>query len=261
MSTTQQTTLPVTNAVDAVKALTAMQKPESNVHQLVKTETKAKSLSAKQQKVSAENKRLGNIGDALQQVGETIGYYSVETDMLKADVRLAVEEHLKFALSRGLTVEMLKAPSSKNPGECWTAIVDALQGVRESAGLDPLKDSTRDNYLSRIRNFVRDRAANPLDLFGNFAVKKAKGAGEKSSLQSEKSQDEEVSTNTEQEVPASPDAGKQFAGGVPALYASLKNWSDSNDAGMVAEKYRKMVADLMGMIEAELGEFIKKSAK
>lgn len=223
-----------------------------------------KSLSHVSRAQAKADQVAGSIGDAMQVIGETIGYYTVEKDTLQADTTAVVQKFLKQSMKQGLTVAMLKAPSKANPSECYVALVGALQTVRTSAGLKPLADATRDNYMSRIRNFVRDAGVNPLDLFGNLAttakkeedkkvVEQAKEITAKLALakpESEEDEDQELSEDT----------GKQFTGGIPALHAMLKQWHTANDVGLVAEKYRAMVADMINLIETEL-PFVKEAKK
>jgi hypothetical protein len=149
--------------------------------------------------------------------------------------------------SNGLTVVMLKAPTKNEPRECYTCLVDALQAVRIGAGLKPLKDSTRDNYLSRIRAFVKARGAEPLDLFGNLAVKKAEQE-RKLAVKGEPGSSEDSG-----DVDTKPQQRELVAArGIPALHAFLTEWNSQNAEGTVAEKYRKMVGDMLGLIESDL---------
>lgn len=215
----------------------------------------SKSLSQVNRDKAKADQVSGSIGDAMQQIGETIGYYTVEKELLQSDTLAAVQSYLKQAMKHGLTVAMLKAPTKLNPSECYTCLVDALQSVRKASGLKPLADATRDNYLSRIRSYIRDCGANPLDLFGNIAMKAKKEADQKTVAQAKAITATLALATPEPEEVEEPEVieatDKEFIG-VPALHTLLNKWHKQNDVGMVAEKYRVMVADFLKMMENEL---------
>lgn len=209
-----------------------------------------KKLDKVQRDAAKEESKYASLGDAMMQVGESIGYYSVEHDIAQETTIGVVSTILKDAMKQGLEVAMLKAPTKSEPRECYTCLVTALQAVRTAAGLTPLKDATRDNYLSRIRAFVKARGAEPLDLFGNIAVKKAEQ--DRKLNKTAKPVDsadagDGADTDSSKDSDATPTAR-----GIPALHAFLTEWTKQNDVGMVVEKYRKMVADMVNAIETDL---------
>lgn len=208
----------------------------------------AKKLDKTQRDEAKNNARYTSLGAAMHEIGESIGYYSIEHDFAQETVISAVSNVLKNAMKQGLEVAMLKAPTKAEPRECYTCLVDALQGVRSAAGLPPLKDATRDNYLSRIRAFVKARGAEPLDLFGNLAVKKAEQDRKLNKVAAASGTDSAEGTASER----GNDTPKVDMKGIPALHSHLVAWLASNEVGHVVEKYRKMVQDMVGVLEADL---------
>lgn len=180
-----------------------------------------------------EERQAQTLGALISDIGETLGNYSADSEMTKSDTRATIEEYLTVAMKEhGLQVEMLKAPSKTNPGELWTILVDAINAPRVACDLPELSTGTRDNYLSRIRAFVRDRGAMPLDLFGNLAVKKAKVAAEQ--VASEQAVSEETNSTSEElpEVSAAVIADKPTvmnAKGLIALRDFLALFIEQND--------------------------------
>jgi hypothetical protein len=133
------------------------------------------SLSATTRKQAVADDVAARQGVAISTIGEMIGNYSTSTEFDKADLVANISSVLVAAMKDDdLQAEDLKAPSNSNPGELWTVLVDSINAPRLANELPELATGTRDNYLSRIRAFLRARGAEPLDLFGNFAVKKAK---------------------------------------------------------------------------------------
>lgn len=202
-------------------------------------------ISAAERAVVEENEKFGNIGDTLQELGSEIGHYMVDKELAQESLLDVVSALLLRAMEQGLTVDMLKAPSKSNPGECFIAIVDGINAARIGAGKGELATGARDNYMTRIRAFVRDRGANPLDLFGNLAVKAAKTRTPRQpSAPSEPSDD---TLQRETESTPSPDSvsgkdGSLF--GLVPLNAFLIQWLDANPAGTIKTKI-----DYIGMVE------------
>lgn len=206
-------------------------------------------------KVDAKNAILGH---SMMQIGEAIGYYSIEQAIAQTDVITTITELLKLAMKNGLEVGMLKASTKNSPRECYDCLVNALQGVRSEVEMKPISDATRDNYLSRIRAYVRDRGANPLDLFGNLATK-AKKAAEAAKSTAPEAGDASEDIEVADDVDTKDVSQRQLvaAKGLPSLHAFLKEWITQNDVGIVAEKYRLMVQDVIGQIEVVLPKELK----
>jgi hypothetical protein len=123
------------------------------------------------------------IGALIADAGDSIGVYTVGLDLDQASTISSVEAAVRDAIALGLTCDkesatgdMLKAPSKTNPGELWTVFVDAINAPRMANGLPELAKGARDNYLSRIRAFVRARGADSLDLYGNIQAAKLRAA-------------------------------------------------------------------------------------
>lgn len=219
--------------------------------------TKPKAALSKAARDTAkQNAKFGNIGDAMQDIGIELATYTIDKELAQADLRAYVESALRTAMKKhGLQVEMLKASTKNKTYEAYDCLVNALQGTRIAAGMKPLADATRDNYMSRIKAFVRDRGANPLDLFGNYAVKaaaeKKKAAAKVAAAPAESS---EGASDT-QDAPSTEEADNarmQALRGLKPLNEFLLAWIDANDVGAVAEKYRVMVSDLQKQLGAVL---------
>lgn len=225
---------------------------------------KKQNLSAKVRGTSKANQKAATIGDLVQRIGDEIGHFSADQDIGRGMLQETIEGLLRDAIKAGLTVEMLKAPTKASPQECYVALVDAINAPRLAldditrerfAGvpddvlrakgllLGELKNSVRDNYLSRIRNFLKSRGAEPLDLFGNIAKAKSKAATKQGV--SEASDDDEAERVTARTVSFNAKSGTdESLIGLPALQKFLNAWIDANGEGKVKASFVEMVADL-----------------
>lgn len=200
------------------------------------------------------------LGSTMSNVGELIGVYTAAQETDQADTVGQVSEFLKDAMRQGLTVEMLKAPTKIAPRECYTALVDALQLARQVQGLKAISDATRDNYLSRIRAYVRDRGANPLDLFGNLAAAKAEKERKLAAKESSKSE-KAASIGEENDADDKPVSPGNSSGsivvrdtrGAPALAAYLATWIEDNTGTVALEKLLQMAGDLLTQVNVATG--------
>ena len=109
------------------------------------------------------------IGAKLVEAGEALGTYTVSSEIDKVATVKLVDESLRAAMKAGLQRDMLKAGS-----QCYLSFTGAISAVREANELEPISNGTRDNYMSRIRDFISARGAEPLDLYGNIAEAKRK---------------------------------------------------------------------------------------
>lgn len=205
---------------------------------------KKQNLSAKVRGTSKANQKAATIGDLVQRIGDEIGHFSADQDIGRGMLQETIEGLLRDAMKAGLTVEMLKAPTKASPQECYVALVDAINAPRVAIGLDALKNSVRDNYLSKIRAFLKARGAEPLDLFGNRAkagkfnpAKKVTASAEADESEAERVTLRTVSFNTKQGTDES-------LIGLPALQKFLNAWIDANGEGKVKASFVEMVADL-----------------
>lgn len=132
-----------------------------------------------------EDQRCAALGAILSQVGDQIGHYEAEKGQLDIDVIVEVKALLDRGMKEyGLTEEDTYKGTKKEPNPVWHMMVDAMNAPRIAAGLPELGTGTRDNYMSRIRQYLKDRGATPLDLHGSIAKEKAmqalRAAAEKS---------------------------------------------------------------------------------
>lgn len=218
--------------------------------------TKKNKLSATDRKADKTNAKYASIGDMMQEAGIEIGTYTAYKDSLQSSVVEHVTTLLKSAMKQGLDVNMLKAPTKDTPREAYTCLVDAMNAARVSAGMKELDVRVRDNYMSKIRAFVKDRGANPLDLFGNLATKAKKVAAKSTSSAPVATQGDTGG----KDVGASP-AGKTVSfttkeafKGLPALQAFLTEWLAVNPVNSVEGTLRDMVVD----VEIELSSVLTK---
>ena len=175
------------------------------------------------------------INISLCAAGNALGSYTTSDLGARTTCAEAMTAALKGAISAGLTVEMLKAGLP-----AYVALVDAIQSVRLSNKVAPLADATRDNYVSRIRSFVKD-TTKPLDIFGNLRAAAM-------ALTSSKS--------------ATPKAKKQGAidivktveiKGVAPLGKFLAAWIELNDGSQALLQIRKMAQDLLSQVNVAVG--------
>lgn len=210
-------------------------------------------LSKAERDAEAADKKAATLGDIMQRVGDELGAYTVEHDLLQIDVRTSIEEHLRTAMKMGLEVAMLKAPTKAEPRECYTCLVDALNAQRRGAGLKLLSDATRDNYMTRIRAFVRDRGANPLDLFGNLAVKAKKEAAKQAAQPAPAASSEAETDDAVEEVaskPAVSHASAEKLFGATPLAQFLTAWVAENQTNVAAGKFVAMATDMLNALSA-----------
>lgn len=249
--------------------------------------------------VKVSNAKAAALGTIFGNIGDTIGNASVETDYVRESAIEQVESYLKEAMTKhGLQVEMLKAPSKQNPGELWTIIVDAMNIPRryaycakhnakekdESKHITPetmtadqkveadLRTSVRDNYLSKIRNFIRDRGANPLDLYGNIAQAKAdkerklanakaKEAVDAAKQSSSKETHVESEESTSEESTSEEKAPVMNAKGAVALRDFLSLWIAQNNEGKVSAELEFLLDTADDLLDAVKDFISKKTSK
>lgn len=207
-------------------------------------------LSAVERELAKKNATYATVGDAMAAIGDEIGAYTADKELMQSEVLLDVARHLRAAMKLGLEVNMLKAPTKDMPRECYTILVDAINAPRLSAGMDELKPATRDNYLSRIRAFVKARGAVDLDLFGNLrtkelkAVKKAAPA-KSTPVDSDGAEPSEEELATSRTVSFNAKSGTpENLIGLPALNAYMLQWLEANPVGTIAGQYRDMAVDM-----------------
>lgn len=207
-----------------------------------------KQASVTEKKVSAA--RAFRLSTVAHTIGETIGLYEANKVLTREEVRQEVENYLKTAMKEdGLTEDMLYKPSKNNPGELYTIIVDSLNTHYRALHGEDLDVRLRDNRMSKIRAFVRDRGAVPLDLFGTFAakasaekaklaVKQAKDAASKVVADAQASSKETHSAN-EESAPAAPAEvapAKPNARGLLALQDYLSEFIAQNDEPEISDE-------------------------
>lgn len=202
-----------------------------------------KELTAKARKQAQENERLATIGDLVQRIGDEIGHFTADKELAQDQLQVLVGNLLTDAMNAGLTVEMLKAPTKASPQECYVALVDAINAPRVAIGLPELKNSVRDNYLSRIRSFLKSRGAEPLDLFGNIAKAKAKAAAKSDASEADEGDEAERVTARTVSFNAKQGTDESLIG-LPALQKFLNAWIDANGEGKVKASFVQMAVDL-----------------
>jgi hypothetical protein len=213
---------------------------------------KPKALSSKARKQQEAGAKAASIGDTIARIGDEIGHYTVDHDLAKGQLQETVESLLRVAMEQGLVAEMLKAPTKKEPRECYTLLVDAMNAPRIANDMPELKNTARDNYMSRIRKFVEARGAVPLDLFGNYATKAAKSTSTKSSANDTSDEDETATKNSAGTGPAVKRGTSEQLIGLPALQRFLAAWMDANPCdskNAALAEVRDMVADVNEHIE------------
>lgn len=236
---------------------TAAVQPASNVvHIVAQQQSSEQPKSTKQsldksKRTSKKDQAYASVGQLMSCAGETIGHYTVEKDLLQSDTLAAVQSYLNDAMQQGLDEEMLRAPSASRTGEAYTCLVTALQETRIAAGMDVLKDSTRDNYMSRIRAYVRDRGANPLDLFGNLKVKAQRAALKAQATKNADGQTEAERATEHHVSPSAQSGTAESMIGLPALHKFLEAWVGANENKVIG-KYVDMAKDLDKALVAAL---------
>jgi len=219
---------------------------------------------AVKQKLSAASRQATKeqtIGSLMCEVGETWGNYSVLAEDLQATAEQQMQDALVAAKKLGLTKAMLKAGA-----DCYNALVNTMQAVRAANGLKTLGDATRDNYLSRIRNFV-DGKDKQLDLFGNKKVKEAKKAGTfGKTKRAARPEGNSSDATTPQPTSATLDASQQAAQskvddvvrekslrGAEPLGRMLAAWIEANETNAALANVRKMAGDLLNTVNILTG--------
>jgi hypothetical protein len=223
-------------------------KSESVIGSAVQSLTK--SLSAKSRSKASADEVAAKLGVLMAETGEAIGMRDVDQVIGKEETIVVVKNALDRMIELGLTCDkdcatgdMLKAPSQSNPGELWTIFVDAINAPRMGAGLEEIAKGTRDNYLSRIREYVRGRGAQPLDLYGNLkaaALKAAKTAAQakKAAQVSEGGDEGEKPLVGASDAPAHTESLK----GVAPLVAFLSKYLKENVKGEVEPPFLNVLA-------------------
>lgn len=215
----------------------------------VKKPSKAK--LAAQERVNKIEREQGTIASHMTSIGMAMGAFQVESEFMQLDVLSHVENALREAMKLGLVIEHLKAKA-----DCYNLIVTNWNDFRVEAGRAPLSTGTRDNYMSRIRKFVQDRGANPLDLFGNLAVKAAKKQASKSnsSKGTTKTNEQQAPKSATQEITADIDQVQLLPMlGAPCLVAYLEKWIECNRSTASLANVAKSAADFMGMVKGMTG--------
>lgn len=192
------------------------------------------------------------IGAKLVEAGEALGTYTVSSEIDKVATVKLVDESLRAAMKAGLQRDMLKAGS-----QCYLSFTGAISAVREANELEPISNGTRDNYMSRIRDFISARGAEPLDLYGNIAEAKRKAAKAVALKEAEKTiatmkgenddvEDEDVPKAVTITQPKQVDVI-----GAPALAMFLTAWIAANGKTGALEKIGNMAVDLLNVCKAQ----------
>lgn len=201
----------------------------------------SKSISLARIDATKSNNNDAHIGLMLCEAGETLGAYTVMAQQDSTTCLESMTASLTLAMSDGLTVDMLKAGRA-----AYTALVDSFQNVRTANGMTQLTNATRDNYLSRIRNFVRDRGANPLDVFGNLKAAEQKAA---------KKAEAAVAVVAESKPVAAPqavvaDVELPAFNGLAPLQKFLTAWTSANAGSTALLQLHTMASDLLRIVNA-----------
>lgn len=187
------------------------------------------------------NNNDAHIGLMLCEAGETLGAYTVMAQQDSTTCLESMTASLTLAMSDGLTVDMLKAGRA-----AYTALVESFQNVRTANGMTQLTNATRDNYASRIRSFVRDRGANPLDVFGNLKAAEQKAA---------KKAEAAVAVVAESKPVAAPqavvaDVELPAFNGLAPLQKFLTAWTSANAGSTALLQLHTMASDLLRIVNA-----------
>lgn len=217
------------------------------------TKKPSKAKLAAMERVSKIEREQGTIASHMTSIGMAMGSFQVESEFLQVDVLAHVENALREAMKLGLVIEHLKAKA-----DCYTLIVNNWNDFRVGAGRAPLSTGARDNYMSKIRKFVQDRGANPLDLFGNLATKAKKQASKSTSSNATKSTTSEANqapvksatqeiTNDLSQIELLPMLG------APCLVAYLEKWIECNKSTASLAAVAKSAMDFMGHVKGMTG--------
>lgn len=222
----------------------SVQTRQANTAVAAFVDSSIKSISAKSRSKGKADAQAAKLGVLMAEVGEQIGVREADVAIGKAETIETVEALLRQMMANGLTCgtgvkgdksvpDMLKAPNNNFPGELYTVFVDAINAPRIAADLPEVSKGVRDNYLSKMRTFVRARGAAPLDLYGNLAKAKAeatKSANAKTKVDVSSSDDE-----SGEATPSAAVAHVESVKGVAPLLAFLSKW--------IAENPKKELAD------------------
>lgn len=227
------TTIPVKqwNKADAIEVQAKIKKPASKA---------SLARAARLDKIEQEQVTIASL---LTSVGMHIGALETETELLRIEAQVHIEQSLREAMKLGLQESMLSGRTVGGKKEdCYMLIVSNMQDFRVGAGLAALSDKVRDNYLCKIRAFVRDRGANKLDLYGNEANKArnanaGKGKGGKAPA---------TNVGNTNPQPISEDAAYGNLAGVPVLLKFMNEWlavnsnvAALNDFTLAAQDFAK----------------------
>ena len=229
------TTIPVKqwNKADAIEVKATVKKPASKA---------SLARAARLDKIEQEQVTIASL---LTSVGMHIGALETETELLRIEAQVHIEQSLREAMKLGLQESMLSGRTVGGKKEdCYMLIVSNMQDFRVGAGLAALSDKVRDNYLCKIRAFVRDRGANKLDLYGNEANKARNANAGKGKGSAGKSAASSVGNNNPQ--PISEDAAYGNLAGVPVLLKFMNEWlavnsnvAALNDFTLAAQDFAK----------------------
>lgn len=205
----------------------------------------SKSISLARIDATRANNNDAHIGLMLCEAGETLGAYTVMAQQDSTTCLESMTASLTLAMSDGLTVDMLKAGRA-----AYTALVESFQNVRTANGMTQLTNATRDNYASRIRSFVRDRGANPLDVFGNL-----KSAEQKAAKKAEAAVAVAVAVVAESTPVAAPqavvaDVELPAFNGLAPLQKFLAAWTSANAGSTALLQLHTMAIDLLRIVNA-----------
>lgn len=201
--------------------------------------------------------KLAALTSSLKSVGTDLGKYISRVSRERGKLIETVKAGIDIAMQEGLAVDMLKAPTKTKAMPCYTALVSSLEKAA-GANYDP---RIRDNYISKIRAYVKDRGANELDLFGNIAAAKARDAAKLQATPVSGTEpnggDNGDEDSDDEAVPVKKGVTNQLLPkleGLKPLHEFMVAWLAANPAGKVAGKYRDMVVD----IDKEIADVLSK---
>lgn len=231
----------------------------------VATKTVASKAAEKawQKKHDAMLERLRNVGTA-------IGTQEKREKAARGEVLALVNAKLCEAMKAGLTADDLKAPTKNWPGVFFTAIVTAMEEARGAKFETKQEKGNRDNMMTRMRNFLRDRGANPLDLYGNLArtaANKSKQAPRGAQTPTSDTGKTPAELATEQNAgstknPAVKRGVEEKLIGLEPVAMFVKAWLEANPSVAGGdEKPINKVRDMLIDVQDELADILKQSKK
>lgn len=242
-NTSAQATVASAFAQALTNALPVINDPVAKKERAAKRDNAPKKDTLVSVEQATANRDAFQAATAVANAGALLGAFSAEHELSQDECRVAIENLLRENMSV-LTDDMF---SRKH--EVGMLYINNINQARNAAGMADLAMGSQYNYMSRTKAFITARGAEPLDLFGNFAV--AKQAAEKA-LSGSKDKKVTKSTNkgAKETIPVGNNNAVEFGelAGVQPLLHFVNEWLAVNKGVPALESFVKHVGDLQLMV-------------